>query len=536
MTDNSWSARREAAQALMDILYDKGYSSIVLNRRLRNLPPEADRKDRAFISSLVYTTISELYYIDAVINTYSKTAVGKMKPWVAVVLRMTVCQLLFFDTVPDSAAVHEGVELVKRSRLRGLQGFVNGVLRGILRGAKKPALPDAEESPLAYASILHSIPAWILKIWLDAYGYSKMMELAEVSHGPKRLCLRCNTLKISPEEFLVMLRDKVGAENVRPGDYLPECAYIRDGGDMAAWPEFKQGLFIVQDESSALAGRALGAKPGDRVLDMCAAPGGKSTHIAQLMQNTGAIISRDIHEHKVKLIAENAARLGVSIIQPQFRDGVAWEPEEEGSYDEVLLDAPCSGLGILRSKPDIKLNREPDHIGELVKLQTALLEAASHLVRPGGALVYSTCTINPAENEDTVQLFLEKHQDFFIENFEKDLPRKLECDTIKDGYAVLMPVKAGMDGFFIAKFRRRALDEPGTTGPAQSPAKGVGSSVYGAGATGIPGPADLSMAAPEGCRLLSGDDGPAGGTPPKIGVVDSDFPNAAGAETEIDER
>ena len=215
---------------------------------------------------------------------------------------MTVCQLLFFDKVPDSAAVHEGVELVKQSRLRGLQGFVNGVLRGILRGDKKPVLPDSQESPLAYVSIRHSIPVWILKIWLDAYGYSKMLELAEVSHGPKRLCLRCNTLKISPEDFLVMLQDKVGVENVRPGDVLPECAYITDGGDMAAWPEFKQGFFIVQDESSALAGRALGAKPGDRVLDMCAAPGGKSTHIAQLMQNTGVIISRDIHEHKVKLI------------------------------------------------------------------------------------------------------------------------------------------------------------------------------------------------------------------------------------------
>ena len=159
-----------------------------------------------------------------------------------------------------------------------------------------------------------------------------------------------------------------------------------------------------------------------------------------------------------------------------------------------------------------------------------------HLVRPGGALVYSTCTINPAENEETVQLFLEKHQDFFIENFEKDLPRKLECDTIKDGYAVLMPVEAGMDGFFIAKFRRKALDEPGTTGPAQSPAKRVGRPVRGMGATGIPGPADLSMATPEGCHILSGDDGSAGGAPPKIGVVDSSFRDAAGEEAAIDER
>ena len=521
MTDGKWSARREAAQALLEILYENGYSSIVLNRRLRNLPAEVDRKDRAFISSLVYTTLAELIYIDAVIDTYSKTPVAKMKPWVAVALRMTVCQLVFFDKVPDSAAVHEGVELIKRSKFRGLQGFVNGVLRGILRGDKKPSLPGSAESLLARTSILYSIPVWILTIWRDAYGGSKMTELARASHGQKPVGLRCNTLRIAPEDFLAMLREKVGAKNVRPGCILPECAYITDGGDIAAWPEFRQGLFTVQDESSALAGRALGVKPGDRVLDMCAAPGGKSTHLAQLMQNTGVIVSRDIHEHKLKLIEDNARRLGITIIQTQFRDGVAWAPEEEDSFDAVLLDAPCSGLGILRSKPDIKLNRTPEQIPELRKTQLALLEAASHLVRPGGALLYSTCTVNPAENEENVRLFLEKHQEFFIENFEKDLPRELECDTIRDGYAVLTPVEAGMDGFFIARLRRKARHESGTTGPVQSSAVRVGDPVCGPGIAGLSGQADFQMAAPAARRFISCDDGFAGGAPPGSGDGDS---------------
>ncbi len=444
--------RQEAALALEEILCRGGYSSLTVNEYLKKVAEQTEERDRRFFTNLVYTTLDHLPTIDAVIAAHSKTPLNKIKPYLLVCLRMGVCQLKYMEGIPDRAAINETVEVVKRSKFRGLAGFVNGVLRGAQRSGCGYSLPDPKREPVKALGLQYDMPEWIVALWLRDYGREQTELLLQKMQQPGCVCLRANTLKASVEEIGKRIAEKV---EVCQSEAVPEAFYVQHIGDISKWDLYQEGCIAVQDESSMLAAIATGAKPGDRVLDLCAAPGGKSTFMAQMMKDQGQISSRDLHEHRVKLIEENAGRLGIGCIRAEASDGAVARAEDAEQYDVVLLDAPCSGLGIMRSKPDIKLHHKPEDTAELVQLQRQLLPVAAAAVRPGGTLVYSTCTLNKQENDEQVEWFLKKYPNFVLKDLENRLPSLPECDRLWKKHLTLWPKAGGHDGFFVARLEKK---------------------------------------------------------------------------------
>lgn len=453
--EHGFNARKEAVECFLDIMEQQGYSSIVLDRRIRQYPPSVSSKDKALVTNLVYTTLTHCITLDALLDRYSKTPVRRMKSYIAAVLRISCAQLMYFDKIPQRAVIHEAVELVKHSAYRGLSGFVNGVLRAIQRNGCRMELPG---DPLERLSIQWSIPMYMLRLWETAYGLETAALLARRSVDRKPVSVRCNSLCITPGQLQEELEQQLGQERVRRSPVCDAVFYLDTAENLRTWEAMKKGHMMVQDESSVLAALATGVRPGMQALDMCAAPGGKSMCMADMMENQGRIVSCDIHEHKLELIRQNAEHLGITCVHPMLRDGTLPVPEDRERYDAVLLDAPCSGLGILRSKPDIRYHHKEADIDELSSLQRTLLCQAQQYVKPGGRLVYSTCTITPQENERNAAWFLREFPNFIMGNLEKDLPTLHLCDTIKDsrkpGWCTILPQEAGRDGFFIATFTK----------------------------------------------------------------------------------
>lgn len=449
--------RQEAALALEEILCRGGYSSLTVNEYLKKIAGQTEERDRRFFTNLVYTTLDHLPSIDAVIAAHSKTPLKKIKPYLLVCLRMGICQLKYMESVPDRAAINETVELVKKSKQRALSGFVNGVLRGAQRNGYAYPLPDPEQEPVKALGLQYDMPDWIVAIWLKDYGKEQAEILLQKMQQPGSVCLRANTLKAEAGQIGKRIAESLGEDGcVRQSNAVPEAFYTEHIGDISKWELYREGYIAVQDESSMLAALATGAKPGDRVLDLCAAPGGKSTFMAQMMQNQGLISSRDLHDHRVKLIEQNAERLGISCIQAASSDATKPQPEDAEQYDVVLLDAPCSGLGIMRSKPDIKLHHTLQDVEELAQLQKQILSVAAEAVKPGGTLVYSTCTLNKQENDEQVEWFLKKYPDFILKDLEKRLPSLPECDRLWKKHLTLWPQAGGHDGFFVACLEKQA--------------------------------------------------------------------------------
>ncbi len=444
----AFSPRKEAADALYAILYGGAYASIHIDKRLREAGEIPDR-DRRFYTGLIYSTLEHLPSLDRALDSFSSVPTDRMKPYLAVNLRMALAQILYMDRIPESAAIHECVELVKRSSVSRLAGFANGVLRGAQRASYRFELPDPEKEPAAHLSVRYDVPEPLVRLWLSSYGRETAELLLRRSQGEKPLSVRANTLKITADA----LAEKLAALQEAPlRRGLPETAvfYPEHGGSFADWDLYREGFLYAQDESSVIAAMALAPRAGERILDLCAAPGGKSMVLAQLMGDQGEIDSRDLHPHRAELIRKNAERLGIRSVRAKAADGCDPAAVEEGAYDRVLLDAPCSGYGVLRGKPDIKYHRSLGEEGELVALQRKLLETAARALRPGGRLVYSTCTLDPAENEKQVEAFLAGHPAFRLLDAEKDLPFLSECDKIAGGYVTLLPQEGGRDGFFLA--------------------------------------------------------------------------------------
>lgn len=449
--------RQEAALALEEILCRGGYSSLTVNEYLKKMAGQTEERDRRFFTNLVYTTLDHLLSIDAVIEAHSKTPLKKIKPYLLVCLRMGICQLKYMESVPDRAAINETVELVKKSKLCALAGFVNGVLRGAQRSGYAFVIPDVEKDPVKALGLQYDMPEWIVSLWLQDYGMKQAEMLLQKMQQPGSVCLRANTLKAEAAEIGKRIAESVGENgSVRQSSAVPEAFYAEHIGDISKWDLYKEGYVAVQDESSMLAALATGAKPGDRVLDLCAAPGGKSAFMAQMMRDQGLINSRDLHEHRVNLIRQNAERLGISCIQAVAADATQLQPEDSDRYDVVLLDAPCSGLGIMRSKPDIKLHHTLQDVMELAELQRKMLMVAAEAVKPGGTLVYSTCTLNKKENDEQVEWFLKKYQNFVLKDLENRLPSLPECDRLWKKHLTLWPQVGGHDGFFVACLEKQA--------------------------------------------------------------------------------
>ncbi len=461
----AWNAREEAALTLEEILAKKGYSSIVLDRRIQQYPPSVDLRDKALVTRLVYGALTHLNTLDALIDSYSRTPVRRMKPYIACTLRVACEQMLYEDRIPDRAAVYEAVEAVKHSRFKGLSGFVNGVLRAILRdGAAVPKVKDRLEQ----MALDYSLPAGILQDWEASYGPDMTLDIARRLSTETSVCVRCNTLKCTPEELEAELKKQLGDDAVRRSKALNELFYLGSAEGLGGWKALTEGRMVVQNESAALSAALSLVQPGMKVLDMCAAPGGKSTFMAQRMQNKGTLISCDVHEHKVRLMQAQMERMGITCCQTLQQDGTVFRPEWEETFDVVMLDAPCSGLGILRGKPEIRWFREEGDFDELVLLQEKLLSQAARYVKPGGRLVYSTCTIRAGENEGQMERFLSEYPDFSETDLEKDLPSVAICDTISNNYAkrpekpfskgwrVILPEEKGRDGFFLASLVKQA--------------------------------------------------------------------------------
>ena len=360
--------------------------------------------------------------------------------------------MAFMDRIPHSAAVNESVKLAKKYVHKGTSGYVNGVLRNFSRNKEK-LMQIQKDNSLEYLKIKYSHPEWIINEWIDEYGLDFTERLLKANNTRPRLNIRVNTLKTTISNLKNLL--------CKYGYDLYETKYAKDGlvvknpARITETEEFKSGYFIIQDESSMLVGQIANPKENDLVLDMCSAPGGKSTHLAQIMNNKGKIISWDIYEHKLKLVEKNASRLGIDIIETQKHDAAKINEEMINKFDICIVDAPCSGLGVIRRSPEIKMNRKESDIKDLVKIQKSILNNAKSYVKPGGTIIYSTCTIRQVENIDIINNFLNENKDFELEPFDEKLSSKENIEEAKSGYIQMFPHIHKTDGFFIARIKKK---------------------------------------------------------------------------------
>lgn len=442
------NAREGALKVLYEIESKEAYSNLALNRELKE--PGYRPLDKGFMTELVYGVLENLIYIDYVIQAYSSVKLKKIHPMTLNLLRMGTYQILFLDKVPASAAVNESVNLAKKYAKRSA-GFVNGILRNIIRNPEKIKMPDSNNHPVAYLSIKYSHPQWMVKQFLNHFSFEFTEGLLKANNERPTVNVRVNTLKTTVENCINSLIDQ-GFE-VEKSPHLEEALVIKGVASLTELDLFQQGHLYIQDFGSMLISRIMDPKAGNLLVDVCSAPGGKATHLAQLMNNQGEILARDIYPHKVKLIKGNIKRLGANIVKAQEFDALKLDESLIEQADGVLVDAPCSGLGIIRRKPEIKYRKKPDDIDEITGLQLKILKNAAKYVKQGGSLVYSTCTIDPRENEGVVKAFLKDTEGFQLQNlgqqYRKLIPGQMQGDMVQ-----LYPNVHHTDGFFMAKLTR----------------------------------------------------------------------------------
>lgn len=449
--ENSGNARETAIIILDKVLSEKAYSNLALKHGLEN--SNLSRVDKALVTEIVNGSLKNLIKLDYIIGQFVKTNVSKLDKHVEDILRTGIYQIMYLDRIPDSAVCNEGSNLARKYSNEGAVKFVNGVLRNVSRNKESIQFPDKIKEPLRYLSVVYSHPIWIVEKWLGEFGFEFTEQLLIANNKVPNFTIRVNSLKTDRESLMKIL-DQEGIE-YGEGIYNEEALYIKGTSAIENKSSFRQGLYQIQDESSMLVGRVLDPKPGDLVIDICSAPGGKTTHAAELMENKGRIIARDVYQHKLDLIQQNCKRLGINIVETEIFDAKELDRKLVGKVDKVLLDAPCSGLGVLRRKPDMKLKKTPDNFDELNKLQQQMLSKAAEYVKPQGVLVYSTCTINKSENIKVIEAFLRNREDFYLEDLSKLLPENLESNTKTKGYVEIFPNIHGIDGFFIARLRRK---------------------------------------------------------------------------------
>ncbi len=440
--------REAALQILTDIEQKNKDSRRALQAALMRLRFE-DKTKRAFLSKLVSGTMERKLFLDHILDQVSKTPMKKCKPVIRSIMRMTVYQIWFMDSVPDTAAVDEAVKLAKKKGFMSLSGFVNGVLRNVIRKREEITFPEKEQDFENYLSVMYSTPLWLIKKLLKDYDRETVETVLKSTLVDRKTTIRVNTKKISLEELKLKISE--AGITVSEADYLPERAIkIFDFDHIKRVPGFKEGYFYVQDESSMLVGEISGVKDGDIVYDLCAAPGGKSTDMAE----RGAIVtSFDLTEEKCDLIRENIERTGAANITVARKDGTEYDEDLKETADIVICDLPCSGLGVMGKHPDIKYRLKEEELKELVILQKRILDNAYRYLKNGGTLILSTCTINPDENEKNRAYLLDNY-DLKAEAFTKLLPEELRRTTTELGYLTLIPGEAKCDGFFIAKYKK----------------------------------------------------------------------------------
>lgn len=439
------SVRAVAASALADLHRRQGYSNIVLDELLKSAA--VSDADRGLLSRLFYGVIERKLTLDYVIGRFSSTPIRKMHPLIRETLRVAVYQLLYMDRIPSAAAVNEAVSAARQLKQGHASGFVNGLLRSVVRAKSTlfDSLPDGNEG----LSVRFSCPTQLVEFWQSAYGDTRAEQILSTLNEEAPEYVRVNTVQITDAAFSQMLEN--ASINHQKFENLPHCfrvncAYLLNNLETEA-----KNCYYYQDIASQWACLALGARAGERIADVCAAPGGKSFTVAQAMQNDGYILACDVYAHKCETMARRAEEFGITILQTAVRDASTHIPREwEGAFDRVMCDVPCSGLGVIRRKPEIRY-KSLEELRELPSLQYAILEQGARMVREGGVLQYSTCTLNPAENEEIVHRFLNEHAEFS--------PRILPLDSCFAALGespshciTLFPSVHGSDGFFIAGF------------------------------------------------------------------------------------
>lgn len=419
--------RKTVYDVLMDVEQNQAYSNLSLNRHIGKNQP----RNQAFVRELVYGVLKYKKLLDYQLDGLVSSGSRKLKKPDLTLLRMGLYQLKFMDAVPEYAAVSETVQLAKKLA-RGRDRFINAVLRSFIRSGKQLRLPEREQDLTAYLCTAYSAEAWVVRLWLEAFGPERTESLLAASNRTPELVIRVNTMKTDPERLTQELVS-AGFE-VRPASRAERALLVRGSGLLAS-AAYRNGEFTVQDEASILIADATEARSGDLVLDVCAAPGGKTFAMAEKMRDRGEILAMDLYEHKLELMKKHAEAVGITIVRTCCHDSRECLKDYIGRADCVLADVPCSGLGVFRRKPEIKY-KEDSGLFELVEIQRQILTAAAACVKPGGTLVYSTCTINPAENEQQAERFLRAHTDFV----------KME--------EMQFSPEMGMDGLYYCKMKR----------------------------------------------------------------------------------
>lgn len=441
--------RELALGILMEVTRQEEYSHIAIRNVLEKYQ-YLGKSERAFLTRLTEGTLEWMIHLDYIINQFSNVKVNKMKPVIRNILRMSVYQLEFMNSVPASAVCNEAVKLAVKKGFRGLKGFVNGVLRNIARNISQIVYPDRADS-LTYLSVMYSMPEWIVEDWLSVYGAETVEKMLQAFLKKEPIAIRPNLERITPEELKERLEQQ-GIE-VTKAEWPDYALRIGKYNYLGAIPEFRDGLFQVQDVSSMMVVEAADPREGSFCIDVCAAPGGKSIHLAEKLHGTGCVEARDLTDYKTGLIQENAARSGVKNLRILKWDACVTHEDSCGKADLVLADLPCSGLGVLNKKTDLKYRMTREQQKDLVRLQREILKTVQAYVKPQGTLIYSTCTINQEENEKNVDWFL-KQFPFEAVSLEDCLPKTLKGGTASRGYLQFLPGLHASDGFFIAKFRR----------------------------------------------------------------------------------
>ncbi|MBV7271939.1 16S rRNA (cytosine(967)-C(5))-methyltransferase RsmB [Clostridium thailandense] len=440
------NARRTAVKVLNEILQKGAFSNIVLGKELNR--SNLNDKDRALATEIVYGTLKYKYTIDTMLNYFIKSDLEKMDIDILNILRISFYQMVYLDKIPEFAIVNEAVELAKRNSIKGSR-LVNGVLRNYLRN-KDVDYAKNIKSNMEVLSFKYSFPKWMVKLFINQYGSECSERILGGLNMVPGITVRVNNLKIDYEEAWKQLEQN--GYDIEEGKICPEAIVITKGRNIEDNPLFVDGLITVQDESAMMVAPSMDLQEEITVLDLCSAPGGKTCHIAEIMNNTGEVFAFDIHASKLPLIKENAKRLGINNVNYDVLDATRYEMKYKEKADRVLIDVPCSGLGIIRKKPEIKWNKNTNDTKELVEIQRKIMVNASKYVKPGGKLIYSTCTLNKDENEENIKWFIKNHSEFDMESLYFG-----EAENIiyhKEGCMTILPDKY-MDGFFIAKMVKR---------------------------------------------------------------------------------
>ncbi len=412
-----------------------------------------DGRDRALATELVYGVLRQRGRLDFALSRFCRKPLSKVEPRILCLLRLGAYQILCLERIPVRAAVHETVELARREGLDRATGFINGILRALDRGAASIPWPDRDRQSQAYLEHVLSLPWWLARRWLKEYGKEEAFGLAEALSSQPPFTLRVNTLRVTRDAYLDALQ-KAGHRGV-PSEYAPEGVVLEERGD-GPLPGAAEGWYQVQDEASMLIAHLLQAAEGERLLDACAAPGGKTTHLAALADNGASILALDLYPRRLRLVEEGARRLGCDGIETRPWDLMAPPPFLEAeSFDGVLVDAPCSGLGVLRRNPETRWTRTESDLGELARVQGAILASVAPLVRPGGRLLYSLCTLSPEETTGVVERFLAARPDFVREDLRPVAPPS--WGELFDGEGALRTLThrhGGMDAFYAVRFRK----------------------------------------------------------------------------------